>query len=68
MADADRPDYAERARMHDSLAAATRDPEARRMHQAMAAEFRRRARQAERSDFPGDQARRPIMELAAPPC
>ena len=33
----------ERARMHEQLAATTADPYARTMHQAMAAEFRRRA-------------------------
>ena len=33
----------ERARMHEQLAATTADASARTMHQAMAAEFRRRA-------------------------
>jgi hypothetical protein len=36
-------DCLERARMHDRLASATDDGPARVMHQAMAAEFRRRA-------------------------
>ena len=38
------PDYAERATTHDRLAASTTDEAARKMHRAMAAEFRRRAR------------------------
>ena len=33
----------ERARMHEQLAATTAEPSARMMHQAMAAEYRRRA-------------------------
>lgn len=41
----DAADYAERAEMHSRLAASTGDPAARQMHLAMAAEFRRRARE-----------------------
>lgn len=41
----DAADYAERAEMHERLAATTGDPAARQMHLAMAAEFRRRARE-----------------------
>jgi hypothetical protein len=41
----DAADYAERAEMHMRLAESTRDPAARQMHLAMAAEFRRRARE-----------------------
>lgn len=36
-------DYLERAAMHEQLAANTSDIPARKMHQAMAAEYRRRA-------------------------
>jgi hypothetical protein len=36
-------DNLERAAMHEQLAANTSDPPARKMHQAMAAEYRRRA-------------------------
>lgn len=38
--------YLERAEMHDQLAAATSDIPARKMHQAMAAEYRRKAAEA----------------------
>lgn len=55
----------ERARMHEQLAATTADASARTMHQAMAAEFRRRATMG---SF--DQARpmgnKPIIELCPP--
>jgi hypothetical protein len=36
-------DYLERAAMHEQLAANTSDIPARKMHEAMAAEYRRRA-------------------------
>jgi hypothetical protein len=36
-------DLLERAAMHEQLAATTHDPPARRMHLAMAAEYRRKA-------------------------
>lgn len=36
----------DRARMHDCLAESTADVEARKMHRAMAAEYRRRASEA----------------------
>ncbi|MGH6808891.1 MAG: hypothetical protein ACREEJ_18935 [Ensifer adhaerens] len=36
-------EYLERAEMHEQLAAATADVLARKMHQAMAAEYRRKA-------------------------
>lgn len=35
--------YLERAEMHEQLASATADEPARKMHQAMAAEYRRKA-------------------------
>lgn len=47
MMDADSSnDYLERAAMHEQLAANTLDGPARKMHQAMAAEYRRRAAEA----------------------
>lgn len=39
----DQATYLERAEMHEQLAAATGDVPARKMHQAMAAEYRRKA-------------------------
>lgn len=45
----DSPDaeaYIERAAMHEQLASATADIPARKMHQAMAAEYRRKAEEA----------------------
>jgi hypothetical protein len=45
----DRENCLERARMHERLATTTGDGAARQMHQAMAAEFRRRAEQVETS-------------------
>jgi predicted transcriptional regulator len=45
-------DCLERAKMHDQLAAATDDAPARLMHQAMAAEFRRRAAELRTMDMP----------------
>ena len=39
--------YLERADMHEQLAAATGDAPARKMHQAMAAEYRRKAENLE---------------------
>lgn len=40
---ADATHYLERAEMHEQLASATADEPARKMHQAMAAEYRRKA-------------------------
>ncbi len=40
---ADETAYLERAEMHEQLASATADEPARKMHQAMAAEYRRKA-------------------------
>ncbi|AMK25409.1 hypothetical protein HHL26_17970 [Sphingobium sp. TB-6] len=51
----------DRARMHEQLAATTADASARMMHQAMAAEFRRRAEMA--VDGVRQVASRPIIEL-----
>ncbi|HUD94263.1 hypothetical protein [Sphingobium sp.] len=57
-------DCLERARMHEQLAGATDDASARKMHQAMAAEFRRRA---ESGISTGTPVNRPILELLSTP-
>lgn len=54
----------ERAQMHEQLAATTDDPSARRMHQAMAAEFRRRAESGP-ADGLIKAENRPMMELCS---
>ncbi|NWK96994.1 hypothetical protein DM806_15235 [Sphingobium lactosutens] len=54
----------ERARMHEQLAGATDDASARKMHQAMAAEFRRRAETGLSASTP---VNRPILELVSNP-
>ena len=59
----DRPDYLERARMHDRLATTTNDAAARQMHQAMATEFRRRAAQPGGEIIP-PQAMGPVLEMS----
>ena len=51
----------DRARMHDQLAATTADDSARMQHQAMAAEFRRRA--GTTAGGMPQAASRPIIEL-----
>lgn len=53
----------ERARMHEQLAATTADASARMMHQAMAAEFRRRAQMGSIEVMPPPISR-PMGELA----
>lgn len=53
----------ERARMHEQLAATTADASARTMHQAMAAEYRRRA-QMDAIEMVRPVVHKPIMELA----
>lgn len=53
----------ERARMHDRLAASTNDTAARQMHQAMAAEFRRRASWPGEGDSMQPPSRGPILEM-----
>lgn len=60
----------ERAAMHEQLAAATDDVPARKMHQAMAAEYRRKAEEMARQS--GSPAPNPInrimkMEVVARP-
>jgi len=49
--------------MHERLAATTGDSAARQMHQAMAAEFRRRAQQAGDGGAMPPQGHGPIVEL-----
>lgn len=58
-----RPDCLERARMHERLAQSTNDAAARQMHQAMAAEFKRRAGQLGSDGGPQPSARGPVLEM-----
>jgi anti-sigma factor RsiW len=60
----DAPDYLERARMHEHLASTTEDSQARAMHQAMAAEFRRRAQSVGEEPL-SLRTQQPVMELTA---
>lgn len=62
-----RSGYIERAQMHDRLAASTRDEAARQMHQAMAAEFRRRAEQPGDGDIRQMPSQGPVLELFSAP-
>jgi len=61
----DAADYAERAEMHERLAATTGDPAARQMHHAMAAEFRRRARELGGIEILSNPQPGPRIELSA---
>ena len=67
MTNTDSPaDCLERARMHDRLANATEDGQARTMHQAMAAEFRRRAANVMDGSIPPmPDSAGPVIELVA---
>ncbi|HET9628846.1 MAG TPA: hypothetical protein VFP14_05110 [Novosphingobium sp.] len=58
-----RADLLERARMHDRLASATDDADARRIHQALASELRRRAERGGPSNFLTAPAPGPMLEL-----
>lgn len=58
-----RSDCLERARMHDQLAASTNDAAARQMHQAMAAEFRRRAEQLNGDELLQPPPPGPVLEV-----
>jgi hypothetical protein len=60
-----REECLERAHMHDQLATATADASARMMHQAMAAEFRRRAETASVHGIM-QAPNRPVAELCSP--
>ena len=55
----------ERARMHEQLAATTADASARMMHQAMAAEFRRRAAMGS-AELDRPVINKPVIELCPP--
>ncbi|SNS12957.1 hypothetical protein SAMN06295912_101476 [Sphingomonas laterariae] len=55
----------ERAEMHEQLAAATDDGPARKMHQAMAAEYRRRAAEAGNVQIIPPAGSDPIIRLSA---
>lgn len=55
----------ERARMHEQLAATTADASARMMHQAMAAEFRRRAAMGT-VEVARQVINKPLIELSVP--
>lgn len=63
LSDNHRSDCLERARMHDQLAASTNDAAARQIHQAMAAEFRRRAEQVGGDDLSQHPASGPVLEV-----
>ena len=66
MTNVDSPaDCLERARMHDRLASATDDTPARMMHQAMAAEFRRRAANIMDSGMAPQVSASPIIGLVS---
>lgn len=57
-------DCLERARMHEQLASTTEDGPARMIHQAMAAEYRRRAGEQVTEDMP-PTVQRPVLEVVA---
>jgi hypothetical protein len=59
-------DYRQRAEMHDGLADTTADPEARKMHRAMAAAYRRKAEQHDVGVDERTIARGPVLEAAIP--
>jgi len=64
MTDSDnRMDCLERARMHDRLATSTKDAAAQQMHQAMAAEYRRRAGQVDGHEMPQVPPNGPTIEM-----
>lgn len=58
-------DCLERARMHDRLADATQDADARAVHRALAAEFRRKANASDGFGAELPTAKNPIIELSA---
>lgn len=61
----DANDYLERADMHEQLASTTGDLQARKMHLAMAAEFRRKAAEIQATSVNRRVQAGPRMELAA---
>jgi hypothetical protein len=54
-------DYMERAQMHEQLAATTLDEPARKMHLAMAAEYRRKAETMRAGNMPQMEHRGPKL-------
>lgn len=58
-------EYLERARMHEQLAAATADLMARKMHLAMAAEYRRKAMEDGPLSLSPPSSTGPILKLSA---
>jgi hypothetical protein len=61
----DANDYLQRAEMHETLASTTGDLQARKMHLAMAAEFRRKAAEIQAISVSPRVQAGPRMELAA---
>lgn len=59
-------EYRQRAEMHESLANATADAEARKMHRAMAETYRRKAEQQDVGLVDYTVARGPVIEAAIP--
>lgn len=58
--------YLERARMHEELADATDDVPARKIHQAMAAEYRRKAKEITADSYqPAPSTNPQILKLDA---
>lgn len=58
--------YLERAEMHDQLAASTEDIPARKMHQSMAAEYRRKAAEAGAIQITSSPRTSQMMKLDIP--
>lgn len=56
----------QRAEMHESLADATADAEARKIHRAMAETYRRKAEQQDSGLADYTMGRRPVLEAAIP--
>lgn len=59
-------EYRQRATMHESLANATADAEARKMHRAMAETYRRKAEQQDAGLVDYTAGRGPVLEAAIP--
>lgn len=59
-------EYRQRAEMHEGLADATADAEARKMHRAMAETYRRKAEQQESGLVDHPAVHRPILEATIP--
>ena len=59
-------EYRQRAEMHESLANATADAEARKMHRAMAETYRRKAEQHDAGLMEYAAGRGPVIEAAIP--